>query len=65
MASSGIWAVLPIKNFGQAKQRLASVMSQPERSAMFAASCEDVLQALSNCPALAGVLVVTRDPGRG
>ena len=57
-----IWAVLPLKDFGNAKQRLADAMSQVERSALFASSCEDVLQALCACKTLAGVLVVTCDP---
>lgn len=62
MASPNIWAVLPVKNFDQAKQRLARVMSQAERSALFAASCEDVLQAMSACRSLGGIIVVTREP---
>ena len=62
MASSDIWAVLPVKDFDHAKQRLAGAMSQAERSALFAASCEDVLQALIGCRSLGGVVVVTREP---
>lgn len=57
-----IWAVLPVKDFGNAKQRLASVMSQPERTALFAATVEDVLAALTDCASLGGVLIVTREP---
>lgn len=62
MRSSDIWAILPIKNFDRAKQRLGSALSQAERSALFAASCEDVLQALCACTSLGGVIVVTREP---
>ncbi|MEM1160641.1 MAG: 2-phospho-L-lactate guanylyltransferase [Pseudomonadota bacterium] len=57
-----IWAVLPIKDTDTAKQRLDAAMSQTERTAMFRASVEDVLAALAACDALAGILVVTRDP---
>jgi len=57
-----IWAVLPVKDFGTAKQRLAAVMSQPERTALFAAAVEDVLEALTGCASLGGVVMVTREP---
>lgn len=61
MDSSKLWAVLPIKNFDRAKQRLAGIMTQAERTDLFKASCQDVLQALSTCRSLGGVLVVTGD----
>ena len=62
MARSGIWAVMPIKNIENAKQRLAGCLSQTERQALFRAMIEDVLEALSTSEKLSGVLVVTRDP---
>lgn len=62
MPTTGVWAVLPIKNFGTVKQRLADILPQTERTALFVASCQDVLAALAECQSLEGVLVVTCDP---
>jgi 2-phospho-L-lactate/phosphoenolpyruvate guanylyltransferase len=57
-----IWAVLPAKNFDQAKERLSPALSAPERKCLFRAMFEDVLAALADAPSLAGVMIVTRDP---
>lgn len=57
-----MWAVLPAKNFTDAKQRLGGVLNAGERTALFAAMFEDVLSTLVRVPGLDGVLVVTRDP---
>lgn len=57
-----IWAVLPVKDFAAAKQRLAGVLCPDERRALFAAMLEDVLGALAASPGLTGILMVTRDP---
>jgi 2-phospho-L-lactate/phosphoenolpyruvate guanylyltransferase len=62
VARSGLWAVLPVKNLEDAKQRLAGVLAPGERRALFAAMVEDVLGALAASRGLAGILVVTRDP---
>ena len=56
-----MWAVLPAKNFNDAKQRLASVLDAQARRELFQAMFEDVLSTLSGVDELAGVLVVTRD----
>lgn len=56
-----IWAVLPAKNFDQAKERLSPALSALERHGLFRAMFEDVLAALADAPSLAGVMVVTRD----
>ena len=56
-----LWAVVPVKNIDHVKTRLAGVLCSSERQQLFRAMLEDVLQALSCCPQLAGVLVVTRD----
>lgn len=58
----GIWAVLPAKNFADAKQRLAGVLSAVERGALFRAMFADVLAALAAAGGLAGIAVITRDP---
>jgi 2-phospho-L-lactate/phosphoenolpyruvate guanylyltransferase len=58
---SGIWAVVPVKELADAKQRLSSCLTQEERRALATIMLEDVLDALSAVPQLAGVLVVTVD----
>ena len=62
MPAGDVHAVVPVKDLGNAKQRLAAALDQPARSALFRAMLEDVLEALSGVPALAGILLVTRDP---
>ncbi|HWA80230.1 MAG TPA: 2-phospho-L-lactate guanylyltransferase [Acetobacteraceae bacterium] len=58
----GIWAVVPIKEFGGAKQRLAGLLTAEQRRALAACMAEDVLEALAAVPELAGILVVTKEP---
>ena len=62
MTRSGLWAVVPVKNMPDAKQRLAGVLGARERQALFGAMLEDVLGALAASDGLAGILIVTRDP---
>ena len=57
-----MWAVLPVKTLGNAKQRLGGVLGPRERRALFGAMLEDVLGALSRARGLAGIAVVSRDP---
>jgi 2-phospho-L-lactate/phosphoenolpyruvate guanylyltransferase len=59
---SGIWAVLPVKEFEGAKQRLSSALIPEERRTLAITMLEDVLETLSAVRGLAGVLVVTVDP---
>ena len=59
---TGIWAVVPVKEFEGAKQRLSSALSSEERRVLATTMLEDVLDAVSAVPELAGVLVVTLDP---
>jgi 2-phospho-L-lactate guanylyltransferase len=59
---SGVWAVVPVKEFAGAKQRLSSCLSPNERRALATIMLEDVLEALSAVRELAGMLVVTVDP---
>lgn len=56
-----IWAVVPVKEFGEAKQRLALAYSPEFRRGLVRAMVEDVLAALAAAP-LAGIVVVTLDP---
>jgi 2-phospho-L-lactate guanylyltransferase len=59
---SGVWAVVPVKEFEGAKQRLSSCLSPEERCALATIMLEDVLDAVSAVLELAGLLVVTVDP---
>jgi 2-phospho-L-lactate/phosphoenolpyruvate guanylyltransferase len=59
---TGVWAVVPVKEFDGAKQRLSSCLSPEERRALAAVMLEDVLDAVSAVRELAGLLVVTVDP---
>lgn len=62
MRRSDLWAVMPVKDLQQAKQRLAAVLSAAERRALFRAMLQDVLGALAASEGLAGILLVSRDP---
>jgi len=56
-----IWAVVPVKEFRAAKQRLADALSPQQRRELAFAMLEDVLAALAAAQGLAGILVVTID----
>jgi 2-phospho-L-lactate guanylyltransferase len=58
----GLWAIVPVKTFAQAKQRLASVLSAHERARLAEAMLCDVLEQLTALSKLEGILVVTADP---
>jgi 2-phospho-L-lactate guanylyltransferase len=60
--SRKIWAVVPVKETTDAKQRLASLLSGAQRQLLALAMLEDVLATLRAVHELAGVLVVTIDP---
>jgi 2-phospho-L-lactate/phosphoenolpyruvate guanylyltransferase len=55
-------AVLPVKRFGQAKQRLADGVAPGARVALAEAMVTDVLAALGEVRELAGLIVVTGEP---
>jgi 2-phospho-L-lactate/phosphoenolpyruvate guanylyltransferase len=55
-------AVLPVKSFGRAKQRLGAALGGPERETLAAAMVGDVLDALSAVDGLDRVVVVTAEP---
>ena len=57
-----IFAVVPVKEFFGAKQRLAGFMAPEQRRALAAAMAEDVLEVLASVGGLAGIVVVTCDP---
>jgi 2-phospho-L-lactate guanylyltransferase len=54
-------AVVPVKRFDEAKQRLSACCDAPLRRALARAMLEDVLDVLGAAPGLAGVLIVTGD----
>jgi 2-phospho-L-lactate guanylyltransferase len=53
--------LVPVKNFENAKQRLASLLSAAERSELAAAMVEDVFDALADCRHAFEIAVVTGD----
>jgi 2-phospho-L-lactate guanylyltransferase len=59
---SSVWAVVPVKQFDGAKQRLSSALSPDERRLLATTMLEDVLNAVSAVKTFAGTLVVTVDP---
>jgi 2-phospho-L-lactate/phosphoenolpyruvate guanylyltransferase len=58
-----ICAVVPVKETGRAKQRLARVLSRQQRQLLVQAMFEDVLTALTQATGLAAILVSTADRG--
>ncbi len=56
-----MWAVVPIKDFADAKERLSPVLSLSERCVLARTMAEDVLRTLLAVSELGGVAVVTRD----
>jgi 2-phospho-L-lactate guanylyltransferase len=57
-----VWAVVPVKELGAAKQRLAGTLDAKRRRDLALAMVEDVLVALAAVPRLAGIIVATIDP---
>jgi 2-phospho-L-lactate/phosphoenolpyruvate guanylyltransferase len=55
-------AVLPVKSFARAKQRLGEAVGGSEREQLAAAMVGDVLEALAAVPAIDEVVVVTAEP---
>ena len=57
-----MWAVVPLKDVHQAKQRLAPLLAPRERADLMLAMVADVLDALDGTPGLTGILLVSRAP---
>lgn len=64
-ARGGIWAVVPMKEFFLAKQRLAGAFTPIFRQELVRAMLCDVLAALRAARGLAGFAVITADPDAG
>ncbi len=56
-------AILPVKTFEAAKQRLAPALPVPERRSLAEAMLADVLASLTRVDGLDAIAVVTADPG--
>jgi 2-phospho-L-lactate guanylyltransferase len=56
-------AILPIKSFDSAKQRLRASLNDVTRQVLVQAMFTDVLRALGHCETIEGVIVVTGDHG--
>jgi len=57
------YALVPVKELTQAKERLSPLLSPEERHALAVAMLNDVLSALEHVPAIERIALVTRDPG--
>jgi 2-phospho-L-lactate guanylyltransferase len=57
-----VWAILPLKDFVNAKQRLAGVLAPHERRYLFQAMVEDVLDVLSKHAGLEQLVIISDDP---
>lgn len=61
MTGRDVWAVVLVKPFRLAKQRLSGVLDTDERTELARVMLEDVLSAVDACESLSGVIVVTAD----
>ena len=59
---SDIWAIIPVKEFIDAKDRLSGLLSPQQRRLLAETMLTDVLDAVAGSRLLAGVLIVTLDP---
>lgn len=57
-----VYAILPLKDFVNAKQRLAGVLAPHERRGFFQAMVEDVLDVLSQHELIEQVVILSDDP---
>jgi 2-phospho-L-lactate guanylyltransferase len=57
-----VWAILPLKDFVNAKQRLSGVLAPHERRRVFQAMVNDVLDVLSIHPAIEQTVIISDDP---
>lgn len=57
-----LWALLPLKDFVNAKQRLSGVLAAHERRHVFHHMVEDVLDVLADHPAIDQTVIVSDDP---
>ncbi|MBM3621461.1 MAG: 2-phospho-L-lactate guanylyltransferase [Alphaproteobacteria bacterium] len=60
---SDIWAVVPVKEFEGAKHRLSPLLSPEQRRLLAETMLADVLDAVAGAKRLAGILLITLEPG--
>ena len=58
-----IWAIVPVKRFADAKQRLSARFSAEFRARLAAAMLEDVVSALAKAEHIVGTVLVTAEAG--
>lgn len=61
MTAGGLWAVLPVKAWSEAKRRLSPVLGAGEREELARSMLDDVLAAVAGVPDISGTLAVTAD----
>ncbi len=61
MTTEGLWTVLPVKAWSEAKRRLSPILSAGEREALARSMLDDVLEAIAGAPHVTGTLAVTAD----
>jgi 2-phospho-L-lactate guanylyltransferase len=54
-----VWAVIPAKDFGRAKSRLAPALDADQRADLARSMLLHVLEVIARCPSVSGVLVAT------
>jgi 2-phospho-L-lactate/phosphoenolpyruvate guanylyltransferase len=59
---SDIWAIIPVKEFDGAKDRLSDFLSPPQRRVLAETMLTDVMDAVVGSRRLAGIVMVTLDP---
>src|SRR5260370_41584906 len=57
-----IWAVIPVKEFDDAKHRLSGLLSPPQRRLLAETMLTDMIAAVVGSRLLAGGMIVTLDP---
>ncbi len=61
MTTGGLWTVLPVKAWAEAKRRLSPVLSGEERQELARSMLDDLLGAIGGAARVTGVLAVTSD----
>ena len=59
---SDIWAIIPVKEFDGAKDRLSCLLSPRQRRILAEIMLTDMLEAVAGSRLLAGVIIITLDP---
>ena len=63
--TGGLWAVLPVKAWAEAKRRLSPILSGEERQELARSMLDDLLGAVGGSERIDGALAVTADPVAG